>query len=798
MKTLLISFLAVIMGSICYAQTITGTVIDKTSRQPIKDAKIQTSDKQSTTTDASGKFTITCHEDITVAVSVVGYSIQRQILNECVGSISFELVERFQELNEIQITANSGEATSTIEVPQSISRISEGEIKRGNGLFMTDAVNTNTPGVTMQGRTTTGGQQFNIRGYGNGTRGTRGVSSNFDGQGTKVYLNGIPVTDAEGITVMDAIDFGSISNVEILKGPSGTIYGNAIAGVVNLETRKAKEGETTISQRTTLGSYGLLRSTTQVAIGTKKSSLLVNYGNLQFEGYMPHTSSKKGFVNITGDFKLSDRQTLSTYVGYSDGYDQRNGELEIDQYETFDYSGNPAYIKNDAHSATNTFVAGVTNGYKFSKWLTNKSSIFGTSQLMDASSAGGWQDKSSLSYGVRSTFDMNFKLSEKVSLKGITGLEVQRTTLNSNFFGMGADSTYLNGYNVITNIRSISSTESTTSNVFTQWTLNLPFDLSATAGIGYNRTDLAVENRIWGLSNNHVGNETPQSYSASYDDMWSPTLALNKTFSEKVSAYVSYYQGYKAPVSSYILVPQINQVNPDLTPEKGTQIEVGTKGFLLKHKLFYTAAVYSTKYSDKMTTVTVQNPENTATLYAYVVNGGSVNNTGVEVLLKYEAISSRDKFVTSLRPFFNLTYSNATYDDYRFETVGTGSLGQDSTIVNDFSGKIVAGLPPLVMNAGIDFETKIGLYANVVVNYRDAMYFTSDNENITEAYTLLNAKLGYQQQFGHFNVDVFAGSTNITSTQYYQMVFVNQLPDAYIPAANDINFFGGLNLSYTF
>ena len=60
--------------------------------------------------------------------------------------------------------------------------------------------------VTMNRRSVSGGQQFNIRGYGNGVRGTNGASSNFDGQGYKVYLNGIPITDAEGITVLDDME----------------------------------------------------------------------------------------------------------------------------------------------------------------------------------------------------------------------------------------------------------------------------------------------------------------------------------------------------------------------------------------------------------------------------------------------------------------------------------------------------------------------------------------------------------------------------------------------------------------
>ncbi|MFM1877986.1 MAG: hypothetical protein RLZZ241_852 [Bacteroidota bacterium] len=47
-------------------------------------------------------------------------------------------------------------------------------------------------------------------------------------------------------------------------------------------------------------------------------------------------------------------------------------------------------------------------------------------------------------------------------------------------------------------------------------------------------------------------------------------------------------------------------------------------------------------------------------------------------------------------------------------------------------------------------------------------------------------------------LDVYAGAVNLTGRQYYNMVFVNQLPDAYVPAPNVVNFYGGLRLNYGF
>jgi iron complex outermembrane receptor protein len=142
----------------------------------------------------------------------------------------------------------------------------------------------------MNRRTVSGGQQFNIRGYGNGARGTRGISSNFDGQGYKVYLNGIPVTDAEGISTLDDIDYASIGNAEIVKGPAGTLYGQAISGAVNFKINSPERGKSSLEQQTTIGNYGLQRYTTLLRTATEKSGILLAYGKQKSDGFSIHNS----------------------------------------------------------------------------------------------------------------------------------------------------------------------------------------------------------------------------------------------------------------------------------------------------------------------------------------------------------------------------------------------------------------------------------------------------------------------------------------------------------------------------
>ena len=698
-------------------------------------------------------------------------------------------------LNSVEITATSNPNKSILYQPLSLIKLNETELKRSNGLFLDDAINGNIPGVLMQRRTVSAGQQFNIRGYGNGVRGTNGVNSNFDGQGTKVYLNNIPITDAEGITLMDDIDFGSIGNVEVTKGPSGTLYGLAIAGVVNLKTIQAEKGKTSIGQDLMLGSYGLKRYTTNIKTGSENFSLLVNYGHQESEGFMSHTASRKDFVNLIADVKISDKQNINAYFGHSDSYDQRGGELTIDQYNKFDYSGNPAYIKNDAHSNIISFRGGINHSFAFNKNVSNSTTLFGSGISNNVSSAGGWTDKYPLNYGVRSTFDLNFALKDGYKLNGIVGVESQRQNAQIIGYPMVVDSTNITGNNIIGAVRSNQYIISKTTSIFTEWTLSMPHDLSVTAGVGSSSMNIDLQDKFYVAANNKPTNKVPLYFGVSYEGMVSPHLAINKVFSKQLSLYASYSKGYKAPVSSYIFIPAINVINTTLKPEIGTQYEIGTKGSLLDNKLDYQVAVFNAVFSDKMTTLAVPLSSGAATAYTYIVNGGKQDNKGLELLIKYKAYSSTDGFITAVRPFINFTYSDFKYVDFKFQSLNAAK----EAITLDFSGNPVAGVAPKVFNAGVDFTTKVGLYGNANYNYRDAMPFTSDGVNKTTAFSLVNAKLGIRHTIAeHFDIDAFVGANNITGTQYYYMVFSNQLPDAYMPAPYKINYFGGVNLSYKF
>ena len=177
----------------------------------------------------------------------------------------------------------------------------------------------------------------------------------------------------------------------------------------------------------------------------------------------------------------------------------------------------------------------MSNFYAFSNSFSNTTSVFGSSQNMDNSSAGGWTDKLPLNYGFRSTFQNRFRLSANTILSGITGIEMQKMNGQTIGYGMGADSTDLSGYNVITNTRSNQASSNFTSSLFTQWTLLLPKGFSLNAGIGISSMHISLEDRLWSLNNNRPGNQKLRVFENTYRNLAAPSFAINKKLTEKVA-----------------------------------------------------------------------------------------------------------------------------------------------------------------------------------------------------------------------------------------------------------------------
>ncbi len=125
-----------------------------------------------------------------------------------------------RQLNEVTVRGYESNR-SVMETAASVGLLTSRELnQRFNLPTLVPAMNT-LPGVRMDERSP-GSYRLSIRGS--------LIRSPFGVRNVKTYWNEIPLTDAGGITPLNALDVRSLGRVEVLKGPSGSLYGANTGG----------------------------------------------------------------------------------------------------------------------------------------------------------------------------------------------------------------------------------------------------------------------------------------------------------------------------------------------------------------------------------------------------------------------------------------------------------------------------------------------------------------------------------------------------------------------------------------
>jgi iron complex outermembrane receptor protein len=772
--TITFALIMLMISSAWCQQKMTGKVFDAYTNTPIEGANILYGNNQGTTTGKDGAFSVPCQNGNSLKITHLSYETWQGTLDSCKADIRIALTPSVLNLNAVEVGGNSSSNANLLEQPQSIALLSRRDLSRNTGVFLEESINLE-PGIRMEKRTMSGGQRITIRGYGNNT--------NFNGMGYKAYINGIPVTDASGTTILDDIDFSTLGKVEVIKGPVSSMYGSGIGGVLNMYTLKPKPQQTSLSQEVVGGSYGLLRTNTRLEAATDKSSILLNYGHQNYDSYRVHSASKKDYLSFVGDFRPNDKQVFSTYLSYNDSYDELAGQLDSIQFFNKKNVGEKNYLDNDGHIGIESYRAGMSHRYQFSKNVANLTSGFVSANVLNQTFAVGLNENSTQNVGGRTEFKFSF-IGDKVGVQGIAGSEFQKTN--------GLYSSYAMSAGIQGGHRSDNAITTMQYNAFTEWSLLLPSAFKVTAGISTNVLEYDINDR---LANSSNPTHADASGYKSFDPVLTPRIAVQKVFNKKVSAYAGASKGYSPPTTSEVVIPFTAEVNKGLKPELGTQYEIGTKGNLLNGKLSWQLALFSLQVNDKLSPQSVTDTAGTV-LYTYTVNAGNQRNNGLEMACSYTLINDDAKTISYLRPFATFTYSSFSYKSFK-------SDNNNNVNTKDYSGNTVIGVPPVLLNAGVDMATKWGIYLNTSYQYVDAMYITFDNKHEAPSSALLNGKLGYRKGLGkHFKFDVFAGGNNLTNNLYYNMVFINwergPQPAIYSPGAYNSTFYGGINVNYLF
>ena len=137
-----------------------------------------------------------------------------------------------RELNEVIITATRNERKlGNVAVPVNI--ISQKNIQQAGSLRLKDILQEQ-PGL------------FLTSGFGVGVQ-MQGLNPDY----TLILIDGEPLTGrTSGVLDLNRVTTGNIKKIEIVKGPSSSLYGSeALAGVINIITDKSYEKKLNIAAR---------------------------------------------------------------------------------------------------------------------------------------------------------------------------------------------------------------------------------------------------------------------------------------------------------------------------------------------------------------------------------------------------------------------------------------------------------------------------------------------------------------------------------------------------------------------
>jgi iron complex outermembrane receptor protein len=260
-----------------------------------------------------------------------------------------------------------------------------------------------------------------------------------------------------------------------------------------------------------------------------------------------------------------------------------------------------------------------------------------------------------------------------------------------------------------------------------------------------------------------IGVNVPTDKSKSWDKI-TPKVLFEYTNSHQGLFYAKYTQGFKSGVIN------IGSLNDVIDPEYVDAYEIGYKMPFADGRASLRTAAFYYDYTDLQ--VGFVNEQSVV----QTVNAASAENKGIEV-----EVAAR--LTEGLSANFSATWLEAKYTDFV-----TGDYRQNFELVN-LKGNYLQNAPKYTLNGALNYTRPVtddgSFIGRIEASYQDKVYFTEFNNADAEqdAYGLINLMAGYEGGDGKWSVtgwvrnatDEFIYSNNIITAPLYGSVRVGSL-----------------------
>ncbi len=235
------------------------------------------------------------------------------------------------ELDEVSITATRIER-KTAEVPASVAVVGEEAIQETPMTNIKEAIR-GIPGVLIDSPNRGYDSRIIIRGA--------GLKARYGVRDIMVLLDGVPITDPDGLTRLDFIDTQLIDQVEVVKGPNSTLWGaNAAGGVINMSTKSPFEREGGVA-KVGVGDYETRNYHLSYSDNIAETVYYTLSGSRRESdnSWRRWNEFETNQASLQGAMMLNDGSTLESYFGYTNADIQLPGKLNESQFEKYEMTG---------------------------------------------------------------------------------------------------------------------------------------------------------------------------------------------------------------------------------------------------------------------------------------------------------------------------------------------------------------------------------------------------------------------------------------------------------------------------
>jgi iron complex outermembrane recepter protein len=797
--------------------TLTGTITDARTGDKLIGATVTIKGTTNgAVTDANGDFSLLTGQKLPFAlvVTFLGYEKKEVLIDN--NQVAISLTESAGQLADVVVTSRRRQEPAQ-EVPLAITTI-RGFTAEDAGAFNVNRLKELVPSVQLYSsnpRNTT----LNIRGLGS----TFGLTNDGIDPGVGFYVDGVYFARPAATS----LDFVDVEQIEVLRGPQGTLFGkNTTAGAFNITTR-APSFEPGANFELSYGNYGFVQAKASITgplgkklaarasfSGTQRDGLLYNtrtqsyvndLNNLGFRGQLLYTPTEAIRLTLAGD---ASAQKPNGYAQVVAGIvpTQRASYRQFDAIVAdLNYtlpSTNPfdRIIDHDTPWRSDNALGGLslnaeiklgsgtltaTSAWRYWNWNPSNDRDFTGLPVLARSQAPSRHQQWSQEVRYAGTFTPRLS-----GLVGVFALGQRLVTDPYHTEESGAaqwrfvqNSTsplwqtpgLLNGYG----IRTTSELTSFSGAIFGQmdWALTPKLHLLPGLRLNYDRKDVDYDRQTYGglpttdpallaLKNAVYTSQAFQVGVSERNLSGQLTLAYKPTPS--LNAYATYANSYK-PVGVNLggLPTTGGRVMTELAevkPEYVTHYELGIKTRPNAQSTL-NVVVYNTDIQDYQTQV--QSPE-PGVNRGYLANAERVRVQGVEIDGSLRASS-----LLSLTG--SVAYTDGRYVTFTNAPVPLEEVGGERAF-KDISGEVLPGISRWAGSLGAELA-RTGTLAGLKGRYfvaLDAYYRSGFSSSPTPSrylniagYSLVNARLGFRASNG---VSVLLWTRNLLNTDYFEQL----------------------------